>query len=195
MKPFGWFMPATLIALGRYTAHVVQPFTVAELQKLVPELSAGKDARRACKLLEQRRLANPSTDKRGAWELTTVGIETCKAALYASLVEGKGKPAVIRPNKPAPVTVAEQISARLWNLLRIRTVLTSVDAVSVLANAGDNTIYLQAVIGRLLRGWSQARPDAIEVGKKRVNGSLRYVLKLDIGPHAPELPKAKKGVV
>lgn len=189
VKPYGWFMPATLIALGRYTAHAVQPFTAAELQKIVPELIEGKDARRACKLLEQRRLAVPCPTQRSAWELTPAGVQTCKAALYASLAEGKCKPAMMRPNK---LTVAEQISARLWNLLRIRNVLTSVDAVSVLANAGDNTVYLQAVIGRLLRAWSEACPDAVEVSKKRANGALRYVLKRDIGPQAPVLAKAKK---
>ncbi|MBV8249107.1 MAG: hypothetical protein JO200_11730 [Comamonas sp.] len=192
MKPFGWFMPATLIALGRYTAHAVQPFTAAELQKIVTELSEGKDARAACKLLEQRKLACPSTARPRAWVLTPAGIEVCKAALHSSLVERKGKPAAMRPNKAAPLTVSEQLCPRLWNLLRIRTVLTSVDAVSVLANAGENTVYLQAVIGRLLRAWSQARPDAVEVGRKRVNGALRYVLKLDIGPQPPELAKAKK---
>ncbi|WP_057092532.1 hypothetical protein KV708_15765 [Comamonas thiooxydans] len=191
VKPYGWFMPATLIALGRYTAHAVQPFTVAELQKIVPELAEGKDARRACKLLEQRRLAAPCPTQRLAWELTPAGVQTCKAALYASLAEGKCKPAMIRPNK---LTVADQISARLWNLLRIRNVLTSVDAVSVLANAGDNTVYLQAVIGRLLRAWSEACPDAVEVSKKRVNGALRYVLKRDIGPQAPVLAKARKEI-
>lgn len=191
VKPYGWFMPATLIALGRYTAHAVQPFTATELQKIVPELAAGKDARMACKLLEQRRLAVPCPTRQFAWELTAAGVQTCKAALYASLAEGQCKPAVMRPNK---LTVAEQISARLWNLLRIRMVLTSVDAVSLLANAGDDTVYLQAVIGRLLRAWSEACPDAVKVSKKRVNGALRYVLTRDIGPQAPALAKPRKEI-
>lgn len=192
MKPFGWFMPVTLIALGRFTAHVSQPFTASDLQKIVPELTEGKDARRACKLLEQRKLAVPSTTKRYAWELTSVGLETCKAALNASFLDGKGKPAVIKTNRVSTPTVAEKLAPRLWNLLRIRTVLTSVAAVEVLANAGEDTVYLQAVINRLLRDWSQARPDALEISKKRINGYLRYVLKLDIGPQPPVLGKPQK---
>lgn len=64
----------------------------------------------------------------------------------------------------------------------------------LLSNAGDNTVYLQAVIGRLLRAWSEACPDAVEVSKKRVNGALRYVLKRDIGPQAPALTKARKEI-
>lgn len=192
MKPFGWFMPVTLIGLGRFTAHVSQPFTASDLQKIVPELVERRNARLACQLLTQRKLAIPSTTKRYAWELTSVGLETCKAALNASLFEGKGKPAVIKTNRVSPPTVAEKLAPRLWNLLRIRTVLTSVAAVEVLANAGENTVYLQAVITRLLRDWSQAQPDALEISKKRINGSLRYVLKLDIGPQPPVLAKRQK---
>lgn len=192
MKPFGWFMPVTLIALGRFTAHVSQPFTASDLQKIVPELVERRNARQACQLLEQRKLAIPSTTKRYAWELTSIGLATCKAALNASFLDGKGKPAVIKTNKVTSPTVADKLAPRLWNLLRIRTVLTSVAAVEVLANAGENTVYLQAVINRLLRDWSQARPDALEVSKKRINGYLRYVLKLDIGPQPPVLAKPKK---
>lgn len=192
MKSFGWFMPLTLIALGRFTAHVSLPFTASDLQKFVPELMERKDARLACQLLEQRKLAIPSKTKRYAWELTDAGLETCKAALNASFIKGKCKPPAIQANKVTPPTVAEQLAPRLWSLLRIRKMLTSVAAVEVLANAGENTSYLQAVANRLLRAWSQARPDALEISKKRINGAQRYVLKLDIGPQPPALTKTQK---
>ncbi|WP_218239784.1 hypothetical protein [Comamonas fluminis] len=192
MKPFGWFMPATLIALGRFTAHASLPFTVTELQKIVPELAERSDARLACQLLEQRKLVMACTEQRNTWELTSAGLATCKAAMNVSLVEGKCKPALIRVNKSTSPSAADQLAPRLWALLRIRKVLTSLDAVQVLADAGDNTTYLQAVINRLLRAWREARPDALEISKKRANGSLRYVLKLDIGPQPPALAKAKK---
>lgn len=194
MKPFGWFMPATLIALGRHCAHAQQPFTVVELQKMVPELVERRDARRACKILEQRKLASVSSSRLHAWELTPIGADICRAALQATLAVGKAKPALIHPNKATVPTLRDQLCPRLWNLLRIRNALTTVDAVSVLANAGDKTTSLQVTIGSLLRAWMQARPDAIQVSKKRCNGCLRYVLVRDIGSQPPELPKAKKGI-
>ncbi len=199
MKGAFWFMPLILVALGRQIGRSPRPFTATELLAWVPELESAPMARRACSVMQMRGMFMPAPDvappgmrrptNPQTWQLTPVGVEACRAAKQeAAMAARAAKMREHYQQRP----ISSTLYGRLWNLLRVRQALTSEDAVGVLADAGDDTRSVQASIARYLHGWAKARPDAIQVSAKRVNGFFRYVLVQDIGARPPHaLAKAE----
>lgn len=197
MKPAGWFIPMAMIGLARQMGQKPHPFTSTDLFVWLPELGTSKVARLACIMLKQRgvlaqaphavpdgfrRPTNPQT-----WQLTESGLEICRATLQAATRKANAEQLVAH-NRRQPK--GHTLRYRLWSLLRIRTALTSEDAVSVLADAGEETRTLQSRISRQLRAWSVAYPDAVQLSAKRIGGHLRYVLVQDLGATPPTTNKA-----
>ena len=198
MKPAGWFIPLTMIGLARQMGRKPQPFTSSDLFGWLPELGSSKTARLACTMLKQRgvlaqaphavpdgyrRPTNPQT-----WQLTENGLEICRATMHAAARKANAD-TLVAHNRRQPK--GHTLRYRLWSLLRIRTALTSADAVSVLADAGDDTRTLQTRISRHLREWNIAFPDAVQLSAKRIDGHLRYVLCVDLGPTPPDASAAQ----
>ncbi|WP_393937728.1 hypothetical protein, partial [Piscinibacter sakaiensis] len=67
---------------------------------------------------------------------------------------------------------------RLWRLLRARGHLTAKEAAETLVDAGDDAAVERATrqAHQLLMRWQKLAPDAIQVGARRVDGHVRYVL-------------------
>lgn len=199
MKPAGWFIPVVMIGLARQMGRDPKPFTSSELYGWLPELGSSRVARLACTMLKQRgvlaqaphavpdgmrRPANPQT-----WQLTEDGLEICRATLQAAVRKANGEALAAR-NRQQPK--GHTLRHRLWALLRIRTALTSEDALAVLADAGQDTSTLQRRISKQLREWSIVCPNAVQISAKRVDGRIRYVLVQDLGATPPEA-QAKTG--
>lgn len=197
MKPTGWFIPVTMIGLARQMGRNPRPFTSTELHGWLPELGSSKVARLACAMLKQRgvlaqaphavpdgmrRPTNPQT-----FQLTENGLQICRETMQAAARKANAE-ALQAHNERQPK--GHTLRYRLWSLLRIRTTLTSEDAVSVLADAGQETCTLQRRISRQLRTWSIDYPNAVQLSTKRVEGRLRYVLVQDLGPTPPSIVKA-----
>lgn len=181
MRSASWSIPLVLVGIARQMEHGARTFTHTELQGWVPELDDAGSAALACMALQQRGLLSPSVAETArAWVLTDEGREACRSAMQASA--GAQRPAI------------DVLARRLWRLLRMRTALTAEQAVSVLADAGDNTHSLQASISRHLRRWAKLRPDTVQIGARRVNGCLRYVLVKDIGATPPKAQATLQGV-
>lgn len=97
------------------------------------------------------------------------------------------------PQRPVP---AGTITARLWQLMRMRRMLDSDTAAQTLCNAGEHDFKrMQATVRRTLARW--AATGAIAESRKRVpvagqaassNGCKRYVLVKD-QPTPPRLPR------
>lgn len=198
MKPAGWFIPVAMIGLARQMGRKPQPFTSSDLFGWLPELGSSKTARLACTMLKQRgvltqaphavpdgyrRPTNPQT-----WQLTENGLEICRATQQAAARKANAE-TLVAHNRRQPK--GHTLRYRLWSLFRIRTALTSADAVSVLADAGEDTTTLQTRISRHLREWNAAYPDAVQISAKRIDGHLRYVLCVDLGPTPPAIGSAQ----
>lgn len=192
MKPAFWFIPLILVALDRQIGRTPRPFTTMEALAWVPELETARTARTACRVMYlrglfmrtpdvvppgMRRPANPHT-----WQLSPKGLEACRAARQEAVAASRSAKAKER-HQQRPVS--STLYGRLWNLLRMRQSLTSEDAVGVLADAGEDTRAIQESIKRYLHGWAKARPDAVQISARRINGYLRYVLVQDIGAIPP----------
>ncbi len=204
MKGAFWFMPLVLVALGRQIGRCPRRFTLRELLAWVPELETASVARTACRVMHARGLLTRAPDEVQAgarrpanpqtWQLTPEGIEASRAAKQEA---GRAARAAKAQERYRQRPASSSLYGRLWRLLRMRQSLTSEDAVGVLLDAGANTRSAHASIARYLHGWAKARPDAIQVSARRVNGFLRYVLVQDIGdrpPHARALAQTAREV-
>lgn len=192
MKPAFWFIPVILVALGRQIGRRPRPFTVSELLVWAPDLQSAPIGRRACQIMQQRGLLAQAPDQVPSgvrrptnpqtWQLTPEGVEACRAAKQEAGM--RARVAAIKVTK-AQRPVSNTLYGRVWALLRIRQNLTVEDAVSVLADAGEETNSMQRKVSRYLRGWAASYPQAIQVSAKRFNGFLRYVMVQDIGATPP----------
>ena len=191
MKPAFWFIPVVLLALGRQFVRRARPFTESELLAWAPDLGVLKTVRTACQTLQRsgllerapdvvpagmRRPANPQT-----WRLTADGEEACRSAAQEAAKQARIAACKERCRKQ----IGSTLYGRLWNLLRNRKQLTAEEAVTTLADAGNDTSSLQNSIARYLRCWHTTYPDHIQVSTKRINGFKRYVVVRDPGPTPP----------
>ena len=191
MKPAFWFIPLILLALGRQFARRTRPFTEGELLAWAPDLGAPKTVRTACQALQRsgllerapdvapkgkRRPTNPHT-----WRLTADGFEACRTAVQEAGTQSRV--AALKASNKA--RVSSTLYGRLWNLLRNRRQLTAEEAVTTLADAGEDTTSLQSSVARYLRGWKVALPGHIQVSARRVNGFKRFVVVKDLPPTPP----------
>ena len=171
-----WYVGVALAALGRRSAaQRTHSFGRADLEGLCPDFKRRRTTTTAIDHLrglgflavsdEHQRPGQPR------YMLTVEGLEAAKAA--ATTLD--------RAQRAA----ASPFAQRLWNLLRARSVLTSVEAANLLTDAGDNVEQARSAAAELLRGWAAARPDAVQIGARRVEGAKRYVLVVDVGPRPP----------
>lgn len=169
---------SALIVLGRKVRLRNLPyFNAHDLMRWVPELATQDAADHVIVALSQLGYAEKFTSP-GMWLLNTEGIEASRAA--RAQAAGKARGATLTNNNKKRDT-GGSLHRRLWNLLRIRKALTTEDATSLLADAGEDTRSIQESIRKYLRHWRQSRPDVVQVSAKRINGFVRYVLVKDIG--------------
>lgn len=83
------------------------------------------------------------------------------------------------PNGPVPDK--DELSTRLWNLLRIRRRLTPEEAAETLVDADADFAAKKKRIGALMAAWAKHAPTAVTTGLKREGGQIRYVLTEDCG--------------
>lgn len=191
MKPAFWFIPVVLLTLGRQFTRRARPFTENELLAWAPDLGVLKTVRTACQTLQRsgllerapdvvpvgmRRPTNPKT-----WQLTPDGFEACRSAVQEAAKQARIAACKVRCRQQ----IGSTLYGRLWNLLRNRKQLTAEEAVTTLADAGNDTSSLQNSVSRYLRCWQTAFPEHIQVSAKRVNGFKRYVVVRDPGPTPP----------
>ena len=173
---------SALIVLGRKVRLRNLPyFNAHDLMRWVPELATQDAADHVIVALSQLGYAEKFTSP-GMWLLNTEGIEASRAA--RAQAAGKARGATLTNNNKKRDT-GGSLHRRLWNLLRIRKALTTEDATSLLADAGEDTRSIQESIRKYLRHWRQSRPDVVQVSAKRINGFVRYVLVKDIGATPP----------
>lgn len=173
---------AALIVLGRKVRLRNLPyFSADDLMRWVPELETQDAADQVTADLHQLGYAERFTPP-GRWLLNTKGIEASRAA--RAQAAGKARGATVTSNNKRRNT-GGSLHRRLWNLLRIRKAITTEDATSLLADAGEDTCSIQESIRRYLRHWRQSRPDVVQISSKRINGFVRYVLVKDIGATPP----------
>ena len=189
-----WFVSTVLVALARHMlANRVSPtFTVADLLKWCPSLEKASTARLACRMLWTAGLAkkappvntydnrNPRDPAR--WQLTDAGIEAARTAQAAAASEARSKS--MRQVNTTPRT--NTLAGKLWTLLRVRRAITSQEAAATLCDAGADATAMRKQINHYLAAWAFLAPDTVQVGERRVNGHLRYVLVSDkVGQHLP----------
>lgn len=101
-----------------------------------------------------------------------------------------------RGNPPSP----DQFSARLWQLLRMRRMLTPREGATLLCDAGSDIDKARKTAAKCLNRWAKA--GAVEAGKRRVrapdappssNGDKRYVLVIDrVDPPTWHKPRSRR---
>ncbi|CAN5437418.1 hypothetical protein BH10PSE18_BH10PSE18_18860 [soil metagenome] len=189
-----WHVYAALLALGlNRIDDTVTPFTVAQLSGWVPSYPNAKTAKLAIDIMARHGYVaiceQPNRDKRvqivapaDRWHLTPVGADAVQQVVdscepFDPRVYGRmAEPGTVDP-----------FALRLWNLLRIRRMLTADEGCSVLVDAGDNAIAARRKAGELLLAWQRACPQAIRVSTRRVGGFKRYVLQVDVGAMPPQV--------
>ena len=191
MKPAFWFIPLILLALGRQFARRARPFTESELLAWAPDLGALRTVRTACQTLQRSGLLERAPDvvpegkcrptNPHTWQLTANGREACRAAVQAAAKQARIATRKVHNRQ----RIGSTLYGRLWNLLRNRKQLTPEEAVTTLADAGNETRALQNSVSRYLRGWQTFMPEHIQVSARRVNGFKRYVVVKDLAPTPP----------
>lgn len=200
-----WFMPVAMVALATHFDRARPPreFTTKQLLEWAPELRRLETVRLACKVLKEGGMltvvdqSEPFANRNPTdahWTLTESGLLACRAARTEFRTQAASRnrsQTMTALNKARPYPQA--LGPRLWNLLRIRRMLTSTEAAGVLADAGQNVQAISKQIGQHLSAWHKARPDAIEISAQRVGQNLRYVLVKEIGTKPPAVPARKGG--
>lgn len=179
-----WFVGVAMRALGAHVRNTRTAFTEGQLAGWAPEFAQAPGmAAMAMKILRNHALMQPCDHTAGKadgavvnpaprWTLTEKGLTICQAVAHAQ--------------QPAPAQ-GNTLAARVWALLRIRGQLTSDEAVSLLADAGQATGRMQRRVADCLRTWATAAPDVVQISARRVAGCKRYVLVRDIGMRHPPL--------
>lgn len=188
-----WYVAAALLALGLNRVDDTEtPFTAAQLSGWVPAYPNANTAKLAIDILVRHAYIEmceqPARNKRthvvapaDRWHLTHIGANAVQQAVDSC--EPLDQRAYGRMAEPGTVN---PFALRLWNLLRIRRMLTADDAASLLIDAGDNTAAARRKAGELLLAWQRACPQALRLSAKRINGFKRYVLQVDVGAMPPE---------
>jgi hypothetical protein len=127
--------------------------------------------------------ANQLPGRPAFWQLTAVGLEAATTATAEATNLARAAQMTAR-NKARKHP--NSLGQRLWAVLRTRRTLTSIEAVELLADAGDDTESLRGQIARYLKLWSQLAPEMVQVSARRVGRCQRFVL---VGDAACELPE------
>ncbi|WP_423458013.1 hypothetical protein [Ottowia sp. VDI28] len=182
-----WFVVPALAALARNVKSTERAITAVELSAWasdaetdfptgIAELALGTLLGRGyVRTGTHRRARNKNTTN--PWYVTPQGLHAAQAALRAM------------PKAPAPDM--HLLETRLWNLLRIRKRLTSIEAAQTLIDAGENFDTQVKRIGTLLAAWAKYAPKAVAVAAKRELGRIRYVLVADLGRWPPPSRKGQ----
>lgn len=191
-----WHVAEALLALWKHRRDG-SPFTRSELVAWSEKLAARPRAAQAAidhladvGLL--RRLSNQAGEpilRQGVYRyaLTPEGRAAAKAAheavIQAARVEGQRR--AVANRAPDPTT----FQSRLWNLFRVRKVLTGPEAAETLVDAGQNVARAAITAARCLRCWHALHPQAIQVSAQRAGAAHRFVMVQDLGPVAPVIPR------
>ncbi len=187
-EPVRWVTATVLAALAERHLVAGSEFTAAQLASWVqPPLTAEQRVHatsRLCSLSFLRHRmqlqAQGGVDVQvDTYALTPDGQAAVEAAA-AGHVRKSGPKGSRKPNVPP----ADAFSTRLWNLMRIRKMLTPSQGAELLGNAGDDDFERRRDTARkCLRRW--ANTGALQESVRRVgaagqsNGEKRYVLVKD----------------
>lgn len=183
-EPVRWVTATVLAALAERHLVAGSEFTAPQLASWVqPPLSTEQRVHatsRLCALAFLRhRMEVLGDDRVDVYALTPDGQAAVEAAA-AGHVRKSGPKGSRKPNVPS----ADAFSTRLWNLMRIRKMLTPSQGAELLGNAGDENFESRRDTARkCLRRWANA--GALQESVRRVgaagqsNGEKRYVLVKD----------------
>jgi hypothetical protein len=211
-KDTRWVTAEALLTLGAIgIERAGQKFTAGDLSEwtrlsLTPSQRVNASTRLCALGFVSHKVAVLPDDKTGSdmrtdlYTLTAEGAEAVKAAVQGHV--RKSGPKGQRRSNPID---EDTLSRKLWDLMRMRRMLTSASAAATLADAGcsaDDYRRLRSSAQRYLRRWTDA--GALTVADKRVhepgmpptsNGLKRYVLISDsvAPPSWYRASKAKAG--
>lgn len=183
-EPVRWVTATVLAALSERHLVAGSEFTAPQLASWVePPLSAEQRVHASSRLCAlgflRHRMEVLGDDRVDVYALTPDGQEAVEAAA-AGQVRKSGPKGSRKPNVPA----ADAFSTRLWNLMRIRKMLTPAEGAELLGNAGDDDFERRRATARkCLRRWANA--GALQESVRRIgaggqsNGDKRYVLVKD----------------
>ena len=175
-----WYVIPVLAAMGRNAPRARDKLTPQLLSSWLREDGiCATEGVASIALAAMQRTGYVSVDSahrylRGSineWRVTELGVQAVQAAKDAM------------PSSPGPDI--RMLSTRLWNLLRIRRMLTAEEAAETLVDAEDDFAAQRKRIAALLLDWSRAAPKAVKVAQKRDAGRIRYVLSEDLGRWPP----------
>ena len=183
-EPVRWVTATVLAALAERHLVAGAEFTAPQLASWVqPPLSTEQRVHASSRLCAlgflRHRMEVLGDDRVDVYALTPDGQQAVEAAA-AGQVRKSGPKGSRKPNVPP----ADAFSTRLWNLLRIRKMLTPAEGAELLGNAGDDDFERRRATARkCLRRWANA--GALQESVRRVgaggpsNGDKRYVLVKD----------------
>lgn len=191
-NPATWVTATVLLALARRCLVEGGSFTAAQLADmtapsgptpLTPEQRVHASSRLCALGFVKHRVAlNAAQEREDVYTVTAEGAAAIQAAGQGHV--RKSGPKGQRAPNPLP---PKSITARLWQLMRMRKMLDSDTAAQTLCTAGEQDFKrMQATVRRTLARWAAA--GVIAESKKRVpvagqaatsNGCKRYVLLQD----------------
>lgn len=182
-EPVRWVTATVLRALAERHLVAGAEFSAPQLASWVqPPLSTDQRVHassRLCALGYLRHwMAVQGDDRTDMYALTPDGQQAVEAAA-AGHVRKSGPKGSRKPNPTNP----DAFSTRLWNLMRIRKMLTPKEGAELLGNAGDDIERLRDTARKCLRRW--ANTGALQESVRRIgavgqsNGDKRYVLVRD----------------
>lgn len=183
-EPVRWVTATVLAALAQRHLVAGSEFTAPMLAGWVqPPLTTEQRVHASSRLCAlgflRHRMVVEGDDRLDIYTLTPDGQVAVEAAA-AGQVRKSGPKGSRKPNVPSP----DAFSTRLWNLMRIRKMLTPAEGAELLGNAGDEDFERRRATARkCLRRWANA--GALQESVRRVggggqsNGDKRYVLVKD----------------
>jgi hypothetical protein len=183
-EPVRWVTATVLAALAERHLVAGSEFTAAQLATWVqPPLTAEQRVHASSRLCSlgflRHRMELQADVQVDIYALTPDGQQAVEAAA-AGQVRKSGPKGSRKPSAPP----ADAFSTRLWNLMRIRKMLTPAEGAELLGNAGDDDFERRRATARkCLRRWANA--GALQESVRRVgaggqsNGDKRYVLVKD----------------
>ena len=182
-----WVAGPALQALAAQGLTCGKQFTSTQLRAWMPELKTNKKYWHATsKLVElgfltaEMVMDNAKANNLGRYTVTAAGAAAITVAATGKLRKSgpKGPHSV---NRSVP---AHSYAARLWSLVRARTMVDSISAASTLLDAGEDVSKASKTAQRYLHRWVKA--GALAVSKKRTEHNCKvYVLVKDCGPQPP----------
>lgn len=193
-----WVTAAALKAMADFVLRAGDTFTAAQLQTwLGPDVTPEQRVHATSRLCALQFVKHHAVVEKTAraeridqYTVTPEGEAAIRAAAEGK-VRKSGPKASRKGNPPNP----QAFSSRLWQLLRIRKMLTARQAAETLCDAGEGDFDTRRATARkCLRRWASA--GALEESAKRMgaegnsNGDKRYVLVKD-SPTPPVWHKPK----